>query len=266
MKKLIFAVPVLIFLLAGCAAAPPAVPEGDVLLPEIDIVSVKENSDEALKMAQEAKLDVEVLSARLSEVNNQLLNFSEEMASVSSVKMEELENRTAVLTEEIKNIYGELDSLRHKVNVAPRKEKPVIFEMSSVTPGATEKDAALSPDERRYRSAQSLFNAGKYLNAVVGFKEALRSAPQGKYSDKCQFWVGECYFEMGQYAQAIAAYKKVFSYAQTDKADHAQMRIGLSYSKLGDNAQAVVEFKNLLSKYPQSTYVNESKKYISQLE
>ena len=267
LKTVLFFLPLLaLALLAGCASTPPAVPEGDVVLPEIDILSVKENSDEALKMSQEVKLDMEVLNSRLTDINNQLLNFSEEMASVSAAKVEELENRTAVLTEEVKNIYLELDSLRKRANVPQRKAPPPVFEMSTFGPGKDAKDALLSPDERKYRQAQSFFNAGQFLNGVVAFKEALKIAPNGKFSDNCQFWIGECYFKLGQYAYAIANYKKVFSYPQTDKADDAQMRIAVCYSRLGDNAQAVVEFKNLLQNYPQSEYADEARKSLKQLE
>jgi len=252
--------------LTGCSASRPATPEGDVLLPEIDIVTVKENSDEALKLSQEAKLDVEVMNARLTEINNQLLSFSEEMASVSAAKIEELENRVSVLTEEVKNIYRELDSLRTKVNVPKREKPPAVYSISTFKPGATDALAGLSDEERRYRIAQSYFNNGKFLNAVVAFKEALKAAPNGKYADNSQFWTGEGYFNLKQYAVAITNYKMVFSYAHTDKADDAQMRIALCYMKLGDNNQAVVEFKNLLTQYPQSEYETEARKYINQLE
>ncbi len=265
MKSLICALFAAYFL-SGCASAPPAVPEGDVLLPEIDIVQVKESSDEAIKIAQESKLDVEVLNSRLTEINHQLVNFSEEMASVSSAKIEEMENKMTVLTEEVKNIYKELDSLRKKCNTPPRKTQPAIFESSTFGPGSADRLMSLSQDERRYRQAQSFFNAGQFVNAVVAFKEALKAAPEGKNAPDCQYWIGECYFKLSQYAYAIANYKKVFSYSKSDKADDAQMRIAISYSKLGDNEQAVVEFKNLLKIYPQSEYADEARKLISQLE
>src|SRR3989339_385502 len=248
------AVLMLLGLLAGCVGTKPAVPEGDVLLPEIDIVMVKENADEALKLAQEARLDVEVVSGRLTEVNNQMLNFSEEMASVSGAKVEEIENRLAVLTEEVKNIYRELDTLRMRIKAPKRSNEPAVFDANVFRPGTKEANAALSPDER------------KYLNAAVAFKEAFNANPNGAFADNCQFWIGESYFNMGQYARAIANYKKIFAYANTDKADDAQMRIAICYSKLGDNEQAVVEFKNMLNKYPQSEYTEEARKYISQLE
>ena len=51
-------------LLHHCAKNVPP-PEGSALLPEIDVIQVKENSDEALKLAQEAKLDVEALNSKV---------------------------------------------------------------------------------------------------------------------------------------------------------------------------------------------------------
>jgi TolA-binding protein len=252
-------------LLSGCATNKPVVRQGDVLVPEIDIVSVKENSDEALRAAQQARLDVEVLNARVTEMNNQVLGFSEEMASVSTAKLEELENRITVLTEEVKHIYVELDSLRLKARVPPRKEQPAVFDAGVFGPGG-DSTLKLSGEDRKYRQAQSFFNAAQFVNAVVAFKEVLKMASQGKNASNAQYWIGESYFRLGQYAYAIANYKKVFAFANSEKADDSQIRIAASYQKLGDTEQAIVEYKNLLRLYPQSDYAEEARRTISQLE
>ncbi len=249
----------------GCATNKPIVKQGDLLVPEVDIISVKENSDEALRVAQQARLDMELLNARVTDMNNQVLGFSEEMASVSTAKLEEMENRLTVLTEEVKQIYQELDSLRIKIKTAPRKEKPVIFDVSVFGPG-NDSALKLSGEDRKYRQGQSYFNSGQFVNAVVSFKEVLRVAPQGKNSSNAQYWIGESYFRMGQFAYAIANYKKVFAFANAEKADDAQIRIASSYQRLGDVEQAVVEYKNLLKIYPQSDYADEARRAISQLE
>ena len=50
-------------LLISCASNPPPRID-DVLLPEIDVIQVKENSDEALKISRETKLDIEAINTK----------------------------------------------------------------------------------------------------------------------------------------------------------------------------------------------------------
>ena len=73
-------------IMIGCAASHQQLTNNEALLPEIDVVQVKEQSDEALKLAQEAKLDVEVVTNKLTETDNRLILLSEEVSSVSIAK------------------------------------------------------------------------------------------------------------------------------------------------------------------------------------
>jgi antitoxin component HigA of HigAB toxin-antitoxin module len=96
-------------LLAGCAATKPS-PKvvTESLLPEIDVLQVKENSDEALKLAQEAKIEVQTISTKLTEMDNRVSLLSEEIGDVSLAKIEELENKFALLVEAMKDLQVQM--------------------------------------------------------------------------------------------------------------------------------------------------------------
>ena len=79
-------------LLGGCAASMEQGAGSEALLPEIDVVQVKENSEEALRLAQEAKLDIDVINTKLTEIDNKLISFQDDLSSVSPAKIEEIEN------------------------------------------------------------------------------------------------------------------------------------------------------------------------------
>jgi starvation-inducible outer membrane lipoprotein len=107
-------------LLTGCAGSMKQI-QNEALLPEIDVIQVKENSDEALKLAQEAKLDVEVLSNKITELDNKQIVLSEEISSVSAAKIEELENRLSYLVEAFKDLQAQIKVLEAMPVYTPPK-------------------------------------------------------------------------------------------------------------------------------------------------
>lgn len=244
----------LIAVIIGCAGSAKNM-QNDTLLPEIDVVQVKENSDEALRLAQEAKLDVEVVNTKLTEIDNKLVLLNEEISSVSIAKIEELENRLSLLIEAVKDLQSQIDALEVMPRVKNKKKPagPATFSVSS-------------PEYAAYQNSLHTFNARKYKEARVLFSDVLKQYPQGKYADNCQYWIGECYYALGDYAQAIASFKKVFAYPNSSKADDAQHKLGKCYLKMGQNGLAKSSWKKLIDRYPGSEYVPRAQKSLAELK
>jgi len=112
-----------------------------------------------------------------------------------------------------------------------------------------------------YQNARTLFERVDYRNAIDAFKGILSSYPEDKEADNCQYWIGECYYGLKEYQQAIIEFQKVFAYAQTDKHDDAQLMIGLSYTKSGQKEKAQTEFKTFLNNYAGSEYTRVAERY-----
>ncbi|MFH1761440.1 MAG: tetratricopeptide repeat protein, partial [bacterium] len=229
---------ILCFLIGACTTTMPP-PENDILLPEIDVIQVKENSDEALKLASEAKLDVDVLTGKVTDFSNQLLNFQEEIKTFSPAKFEELENKLLVLSEELRMTKEQLTEVKNAapaiaaIQMKAKTKKgggPDGFEPTAEMKQQTYQDQ----QEKRYRNAKSIFNNGKFREAIGAFKETVSFAPNGKYVDACHYWIGACYFNLQNYAEAIASLTNVFAYPKSQKRDDAQLKIAICYEKLGD--------------------------------
>ncbi len=112
-----------------------------------------------------------------------------------------------------------------------------------------------------YQSARTLFERADYERAIEAFKGILSSYPEDKEADNCQYWIGECYYGLREYQQAILEFQKVFAYMQTDKHDDAQLMIGLSYTKSGQKDKAQTEFKTFLNNYAGSEYARVAERY-----
>jgi tol-pal system protein YbgF len=116
----------------------------------------------------------------------------------------------------------------------------------------------------RYNSALSMFHGREYQNAIADFEELLASDINHSYSDNAQYWIGECYYAMGRYREAIMAFEKVFTFPQSNKNDYAQFKIGQCYFKLGESERARQEFQQLIDSYPDSELAPRARQYLAQ--
>ena len=243
--------------LSGCAATTPQ-RSSQALLPEIDVVQVKENSDEALRLAQEAKLDVEMVNTKLTAMDNKLVLLSEEVASVSIAKIEELENRNSLLIEAMKDLQAQIEDLKilPRARSSPGGAKPAGPATFSVT----------TPEYASYELALRTYNARNFAKARDLFGEVIQQYPNGKYTDNCEYWIGECYYAIGDYGQAIAAFQRVLTFANSSKADDAQFKLGKAYLAMGQTGPAKLEWKKLLAKFSNSEYSVRARKYLDEME
>jgi len=258
MFKILIIIPV-VFLLFGCAAQRKQL-DNEAMLPEIDVVQVKENSDQALKLSQEMKLDVEALTTKLTENDNKLTALSDDVSSVSTAKIEEIENRLSLLVEAFKDMQAQIKSLELSPlkNQKSSSQPDATFSPSSQTLGSAEVDL--------YNTGLRTFNSRNYKEAIRIFTDVLTRFPSGEYVDNAYFWIGESYFCLGEFASAIKSYERVLSIKGSSKTDDALFKTGVTYNKMGQQSLAREQFDKLINRYPASEYVERSKKYLDEIK
>ncbi|MGH7450723.1 MAG: tol-pal system protein YbgF [bacterium] len=118
---------------------------------------------------------------------------------------------------------------------------------------------------QRYAEARNLYEQRRYSDAIALFQEILNENDKSSYADNCQYWIGECYYGLGKFEQAIAEFEKVFKFARSNKSDAATLKLGLCYVRLNDRQQARSWFEQLLARYPNSPYVAYARNYLTKL-
>ncbi|HMA65909.1 MAG TPA: tetratricopeptide repeat protein, partial [Chitinispirillaceae bacterium] len=247
-----------VVLLAGCAAQVKQL-ENEALLPEIDVVQVKENSDQALKLSQEIKLDVEALNTKLTENDNKLTMLADEVSSVSTAKIEEIENRISLLIEAIKDMQAQIKGMEAMALRAPKT--------STSSPDPTFSPSAQilgSPEIDLYNMGLRAFNSRNYKDAIKIFTDLLTKFSSGEYADNAHFWIGESFYSLGEFTSAIKSYEKVLTFKSSSKADDAQFKLGVTYNRMGQQTLAKQEFDKLVSRYPVSEYVSRARKMLGE--
>lgn len=118
----------------------------------------------------------------------------------------------------------------------------------------------------RYQEALQTYRSRRYADAIQKFEALIAVNTKHNLADNCQYWIGEAYYDQGNYTQAIVAFEKVFTYSGSNKDDSAQLKVGLCYVKLNDKPKAKDEFQKLVNNYPNSEYVGIAKRFIAQIE
>jgi tol-pal system protein YbgF len=114
-----------------------------------------------------------------------------------------------------------------------------------------------------YEKAMSLYNRHNHREALAAFTNLLARDDRNSLADNAQYWVGECYYAMGNYNQAVAEFQKVLSFTRSNKSDAALLKLGLCYIRLGDRDQARSELEQLIANYPRSEYVGKARNFLA---
>jgi tol-pal system protein YbgF len=247
-----------ILILGGCSSTPsgtnkPAQQEGS----EIDqIIGISEQKEQ-----QETPDEDEVL---------RLLGISKEKTEQPAVK--EASTNEDQMKKDINDLEKKLtekdsEISRLKTDIVAKEEKISKLESSaSKQPATPATTPTYTGDFRQdYQNALSEYYNRSYKLAIQLFEELLARNPSTSLSDNCRYWIGECYYGLGNYNQAIIEFTKVFSFNKSNKLDDAQLKLGLCYWKLGDRERARQEFEHLISDYPNSEYVEKAQQFLSKL-
>lgn len=125
-------------------------------------------------------------------------------------------------------------------------------------------EGGVSPEYRgAYEKAMSYYNRHNYRDALAAFNNLLAMDDKNSLADNAQYWIGECYYAMGNYNQAIAEFQKVLSFTRSNKSDAALLKLGLCYIRLGDRAQARSELEQLIANFPRSEYIGKARNFLA---
>jgi len=203
---------------------------------------------------------------RLLGINRSSTPPSDTTAVPTPATEQDLEARVQKLDEEVRQRNDDLSTLKAELSERDRRITTLQDQLSHAgKKGDGEAVIPASSFKNRYEAARRLYEAKKYQPAIEAFEKLLQSGGDKTLLDNCQYWIGECYYGINYYNQAIVEFEKVFTYSDTDKYDDAQLKLGLCHLRIGHVEKAKSEFEKLLSNYPDSEYVQRAKEYLARL-
>jgi TolA-binding protein len=105
----------------------------------------------------------------------------------------------------------------------------------------------------RYISGLKFYNSREYKKAIGEFEAAAQLAQDKTTRENSYFWIGDCYYRLQNYYQAIETLR-VLTKTKNEKTDDALLIMGLSYKKLGNTKKALEQFEKIVETFPESEY------------
>ena len=229
------------------------------------------DSSERLQGASGTKVIEKELSAA-RERNARL----ETQVSESSRKIETLTQGIRDLKKEIRILETTVERLRREKIIAksfpaPRHpQKP----MSTRTTPPNIQNVKPKNIERTSITPQALYNKSyravrdrKNEAAIRGFRRFLRLFPKNPLAPHSQYWLGEAYYALRQYNEALDEFLKLITrYPKSRKVPDAYYKRGLIYIRRNFPLNATLEFENLVKKFPAHSLSKKAKVQLQNLE
>ncbi len=110
-----------------------------------------------------------------------------------------------------------------------------------------------------YKKAEQAFEKEKWLKAIDNFRLYILNNPGGELADDAQFYLGECYYNRGEYLLSIAEYTQMVErYKYSPLLVDGYYKIALSYYQLSPKYQrdqtnthkALQQIQDFIDSYP----------------
>jgi tol-pal system protein YbgF len=114
--------------------------------------------------------------------------------------------------------------------------------------------ANTAQEQQEYDAAFGLLKQGFYERATKGFRDFLAKYPQSDFRDNARYWLGESYYVVRNFRQAVEEFSKVVKdHPKSPKAPDAMLKTGYSQYELGEWAKARESLSQVAALYPGTT-------------
>jgi tol-pal system protein YbgF len=116
-----------------------------------------------------------------------------------------------------------------------------------------------------YKGALGAFRNRDFAVAIQQFDALLNGNIREDLADNCHYWIGESYYGMRKYKEAIDHFRMVLDYKKSEKKDDAQLMIANASWAMGDKAGAREAYNKLITAYPASPLVAKAREKLAKL-
>lgn len=213
------------------------------------------NRQEVITDKQKEESIIELLNTRQEQIGTE---------GQSDDEVQRLKQQIAALENQLSDYEGQINSLKSEIDLKNAKisqlessqvtitqetEVPVFQAQETKQPATS---GTIVRFEEEYNSALEAFRAHQYRDALQRFEGLLQKDRNNALSDNSQYWIGECYFALKDYKQAIIAFDKVLFFPNSNKHADAQFKLGYTRYKMGEMDLAKEELNRMIEQYSDS--------------
>jgi tol-pal system protein YbgF len=211
-------------------------------------------------------------------------------AAVKSVQdsAESMRQSQAALNAKLERVLDQLQALDQKLNdirdmsgnptrTAPPNNTVVAgdSEVQSSQPPAVQQPPVQQPapppntsgeEQQLYKEAMGQYTKGRFEQALRAFQDLLDQYPDSRIAVDAQFMIGESFYGMKEYVDAVSEYEKMIKeYPDSDRVPGAKLKKAFSLFSLGKKGQGVMELQQIVQRYPTTKEAQIAKQRLSEL-
>jgi tol-pal system protein YbgF len=228
--------------------------------PEDQLIALQQG--EAGDMSAENKDKLATFEAKLDKLEAGDADLSMESYVRLKSRVDELNQLIESKEKELDDLHSALDFKNRRIADLESSLQKATTGGGAITSSTTVNVTDFSPS---YDEALRHFYGRRYSQAIAIFDQLKTKYPNHALASNCQYWVGECYFGMANYQQALDAFQAVFNWAASTKKDDATLMLGRCYLNLNDRDKARGYFQGVISDYPESEYIEKAKAWLNKI-
>ncbi len=186
------------------------------------------------------------------------------------VSSRNIEQQISQLLENYNDLMQRIDELsREKVIKLPPRSSPGAQNgpASSITPAEPQSQTPSFDCIRAYDEAFILVRKSEYEKAIERFRVFLEKCGQHENADAAYYWIGECYYSMEQYQQAITEFDYLLkSFQGSAKVAPALYKLARSKQELGRTDEARGLFQQIVEEHPGTLEAEQAKERLKDLK
>ena len=217
----------------------------------------KESQPGTGQAPQDIYLELVKLRSKVEQLENELAK--------KDAQLQELETLVKIKDNKISLLETQIAEYKMMSPGQPAESKMAVNRTTSRAQRKIRK-AASSEVRKRYKMALQNFQSRHYHAAIQELQDLYNNYPQHRLASNFIYWIGESYYALGKYDEAIQAFNKVLNFKRSPKLDDALLMAGLSYLRKGQPEMASKKFQELLKRFPNSEYAGKARRYLQSIQ
>ncbi len=205
---------------------------------------------------------IRVLEKTLNENNSGLKSLIEQLNDQAATTNVLLDRMVAALEEQASGNRSSKDEIVPEIQKISSKLNEVLTSISALARQISDLKVQTQPANRimayDLSSADAAFDQafndliqGNFDLAIQGFNTYLNLFPSGDKATAARYNIGEAYYNLKQFPQAIGIFTRVIEEdIDSDKVASALYKRGLSAIAMRESEKAVEDFRNLIERFP----------------
>jgi len=176
----------------------------------------------------------------------------------------DLRDKNVQLARKVEYLQGQLRAVQKTpTTTAPATPRS----LTNVAPKDTSGYVAPNPlIERYYLVGVRKYYSSNFAGALSEFERVVSESTNRDLAADAQYWIGECYFQLNNFSQAIQEMLQyINAFHGTKHRKDALVILGLSSKRQGDLKKALNYFEQVVKEFPDSDYAKIAKSEVQKL-